>query len=176
MAFMLLGESTPSPSPFASACGSREGRCESCFNRLARPDCLLEGVETEVCSKRTRRLPSHDPAGETVDDERDVDESRPGANISDIGQPQLVGRRRSKGPLNEVGGTSGGVVFGDRGAVLAASAGTLDAHLAHQPLDAAEGDLDVLAVEGDPDLVGAVDLEVGIVDPANLELELLVVQ
>jgi len=41
--------------------------------------------------------------------------------------------------------------------------------VSHEPLDAAASDLDLLPVERDPDLVGAVDLEVGVVDPTDVD-------
>ena len=64
----------------------------------------------------------------------------------------------------------------DRGAALAGPGPAPEPELAHEPLGATPADRDPLAVEGPPDLAGAVDVAVVGEDAGDLGLELLVAQ
>jgi hypothetical protein len=47
----------------------------------ASPDGLVQGVEGEVGAQVGRRPPAHDPAGEQIGDEGQVDEAGPGGDV-----------------------------------------------------------------------------------------------
>ncbi len=143
---------------------------------LARPDRLLERVKAEICAQAARRLPADDHAGEAVDDEGDVDHASMCLHVGDVTDPQPVRSRRVEVALDEVGGSLGAVSGRDRGEDLAAPGGASDPELTHQPLDGAARDLDAFAVERDPDLVGAVHLEVCLPHALDLGLEVFVLQ
>ena len=50
-------------------------------------------------------MPAHDPLNEHVDDERDVDEPCPGADVSEISDPDQVRSRRGEVTVQQVTGT-----------------------------------------------------------------------
>src|SRR6266540_1213050 len=64
--------------------------------------------------------------------------------------------------------------FGDGGATLGATHHAGDAELAHQARHPVAAGLDALAGKLPPNLAGAVDLEVVVPDPLDLDLEPLV--
>jgi len=88
----------------------------------ARPDGLLERIEAQIRAQRAGCLPAHDHAGEGVDDECYVDVAGPSSHVSQIRQPQSVGRLSAEGPVHQAGWWRG-CVGGDRGAVSAAPHG-----------------------------------------------------
>ncbi|GLU87241.1 hypothetical protein Kosp01_19870 [Kocuria sp. NBRC 114282] len=50
-------------------------------------------------------MPAHDPLGEHVQDERDIDESRPGADVGEVRDPDQVRSRRGEVTVQQVIGT-----------------------------------------------------------------------
>src|SRR5471032_282468 len=68
----------------------------------AGPDRLLERVESEIRAQRAGGLPADDHPRVDVDDERDVDESRPGAYIGQVGYPQPVGSAGDEPAIDEI--------------------------------------------------------------------------
>src|SRR5664280_1462004 len=63
---------------------------EALAGSLALPEGHLQGIEGEVGTQVVRRLPADDVARVDVEDERDVDEARPGTHIGQIGDPETV--------------------------------------------------------------------------------------
>jgi hypothetical protein len=61
-------------------------------------DRLLEGIERQVRPQGRRRPPSNDSPREDVDDERDVDETSPGRDLREIGDPVCVLIQESRRP------------------------------------------------------------------------------
>jgi hypothetical protein len=142
---------------------------------LPRVDGHLERVEGEVRAQRGGDLPPDDEAAEDVDHKGDVDEARVGLHIGEVGHPEPVGRRRAEVPIDEVSGSRQQLV-GDGRLPAPATANPSEARGRHEPLDRAAGHAHFLPVELGPDLVGAVDAAVGLVDPGDLDLQLFVAQ
>ena len=69
---------------------------------LAGPNRLFQGVESQIGSEGVGDPPADDPSREDVDDERRVGEAGPGGHIGDVGDPQLVGRRRHEVTVDQV--------------------------------------------------------------------------
>lgn len=57
----------------------------------AGPDGVLEGVQDQVGGHPRGGTPAHDPAGEDVEVERDVEGAGPGRDVGEVGHPELVG-------------------------------------------------------------------------------------
>ena len=55
---------------------------------------LLQRVQHEVGMSRSTDSPANDAPGIGVDDESEVDEAGPGADIGEVRQPEPVRRRR----------------------------------------------------------------------------------
>src|SRR6185437_6517371 len=66
---------------------------------LTRVQSLLQSVEHQVRLHRSTHTPADNAAGEHVDHEGDVHESRPGGHVGEIGDPQLVGSICDELPL-----------------------------------------------------------------------------
>ena len=64
----------------------------------------VEGVEDEGGGHGAGRLPADQAAGEDVDDEGDIDDTRPGRAVGEVGHPQGVGTRGGEVPVDEVRG------------------------------------------------------------------------
>lgn len=99
-----------------------------------------------------------------------------GAHVGEVRDPEPVGRGGREVALDEIGGSGERLVDERRDAVALAAARPREPEPPHQALDSAARDADPLAVELGPDLVGAVDGEVGCVDPGDLDLEIFVAQ
>ena len=56
------------------------------------PDRHLQGIKSEVGSKRPRGLPADDEPAVGVDHERGVDEARPGRHVGEVGDPHNTSR------------------------------------------------------------------------------------
>src|SRR3954454_17123730 len=67
-------------------------------------------------------VPADDRPGEAVDHECDVDETRPGPAVGEVGDPLPVRGRRGEVPVEQVGCASAALVGRDRGAVFPSSA------------------------------------------------------
>ena len=57
---------------------------------LAGVERLFQGIKHEVGPHRPADPPTDDTAGNDVDDEGDIDESLPGRDVGEIGNPQLI--------------------------------------------------------------------------------------
>ena len=64
----------------------------------------VERVEHQVGAKRVRHPPAHDAPDIGVDDEREVDEPRPGRNVGEVREPRCVRARGLELPADPVRG------------------------------------------------------------------------
>ena len=121
----------------------------------SRPGRHVERCNDEVSGHGPTRLPPHDPAGVDVNDEGDVDDTTPGGAVGEVGDPQLVGTRRSEVALHEVRRAPvRGVGVG--GEALLGPAGTTNAQLAHNASDLFAAHGLAGALRGRPELALAV--------------------
>ena len=65
-------------------------------------DRLLERIEDEVGAHRRGHSPAHNPSGEDIDHERDVDESRPRGDVCEVRDPELIRPGRREIPVDQV--------------------------------------------------------------------------
>ena len=138
----------------------------------AGPNRLLEGIEDQLSGRRGDGALAEDPTGVGVDDERDVDPSRPRRDMGDVAS-QPVRCRWGESALHQVAGQLGRSVS-DRDALDLATDHTGQAESAHPPLHGAPRDRQTLAGQLKPDLPGPVDAVVRGTDPSDLGLEPLV--
>lgn len=133
-----------------------------------------------ACAVRLTRHPSLSSGGQRpdpgdiasidVDHERHIDEASPGGDISEVGDPEPVRRRGLELSIDLVERTRRRLVADRREDLLAAN-DALKAEFAHQTGDSAAGDAVPLAPELTPDFAHAVDAEVLLEDPPNLDLQ-----
>ncbi len=102
-------------------------------------ECLLQSIEGEIAPQRGRHVPAHDPAGEDIDYEGNVDEPAPGRHERQIRHPQLIRSRRHEPSRDEIRRPARGRGGARRLLTLAAAAHTVQAELAHQPFHRATG-------------------------------------
>ena len=69
--------------------------------RLTLMQRLFEGIEHEASLRRARHPPADNAPGKDVDDERDIDEPRPGPHIGQIRHPDPVRCRRAEAALDD---------------------------------------------------------------------------
>src|SRR5690606_35235464 len=79
------------------------------------PDRLLQRIQRQVGLQGTGGLPADDTAAEDVGHERDVNESRPGPHIGQVGHPQPVRSRSNEAAIDQISRPSG-ALGGDGGA------------------------------------------------------------
>ncbi len=134
--------------------------------RLTGVQGLLQRVENEVSVHGTAHPPADDAAGKNVDNEGDVQPALPSRDIGKVGDPQLIRAVGLELAIDPIQWARGRLVA-DSGADDLAAPGPLQAKAAHQSLDGATGYRDAFAVQLTPDLVGAVDLQIGLPDPLD---------
>src|SRR6266550_2242715 len=139
----------------------------------ARPNRLLQRIENQLGVHRARHPPSHDPASEHVDHERDVHEPAPGRDVGEVRDPKLVGTRRLELTIDVIQRSLGAVVR-DRGPTLAPTHRALQSQRTHQTLDRTARHRNLFPVQLSPHLARAVDLEVVVPNSANTSSELAV--
>jgi hypothetical protein len=69
---------------------------------VALPQGHPQRVHDQLGCFRRRRVPGDDPLGEAVDDERDVDDCRPAADVAEVADPLLVRRGGAPVPIEQV--------------------------------------------------------------------------
>src|SRR5215211_7298366 len=121
-----------------------------------------------------RELPADDPPAVAVEDEGEVDEAAPGAQVGDVADPRLVRPRRDEVALQQVTRPLERRLVGDRRPALLAAADALERFLAHQPRHVVTADLDVTTLQLLPGLADAVDRAVALAGRVDLLDELLV--
>jgi hypothetical protein len=120
---------------------------------------LLQGIEDETGMRRPADSPANDIAGVNVDDERDIDEPAPGRDIGKVRDPQPVGCRCMELTVDVIQRARCSLVT-ESGTYWLAADDPLQAHIAHQPLDGAAGNVEPFAHHLSPDLADAVNREV----------------
>ena len=136
-------------------------------------DRLLQRIQHEVRAHGGRHPPAHNASRKHVDDERDVDEAAPGRDVREVGDPELIRTGGHELAVDEVHRATAltGVGRGDPGP---APNGPGEAHRAHQARHGATRPADAVPPQLLPDFPGAVDLLVLVIDPLNLDAELIV--
>src|SRR5579863_1133046 len=92
---------------------------------------LLQRIEHETGVGRTRDAPAHDPPGESIDDEGDVDEALPSRDEGKVRDPERVRPGRLELAVHLVERTGGRTIADRRLGRLAANR-ALQTHLSHQ--------------------------------------------
>src|SRR5699024_7035142 len=69
---------------------------------VALPQCDPQRSHHQVGARAGAGVPAHDPLGEHVHDERDIDEPRPRPDIREIGDPDQVGSRSREVTIQQV--------------------------------------------------------------------------
>src|SRR5262247_2704851 len=131
------------------------------------PQRLLKRIQDQVRMHRAGDTPSDDAARKHIDDESHVDEPRPGRDVCEIGDPELIRPNGGELALDQIRRIIRPVTA-DRGSALAPTHSPLQPERSHQSFDATAGDGDALPAELSPDLACAVDLEVLIPDALDL--------
>src|SRR5437867_6618885 len=119
---------------------------------------------------RTRHAPADDAAGVDIDHKRDVDETRPRGDVTEVGHPQLVRTTRLELPVHPIERPLCAIVCNRRAALTPAHS-ALQAQRVHQTLDRAASNHDILARELPPHLARTIDAEILVVDAADLRRE-----
>src|SRR5205085_8717625 len=120
-------------------------------------------------------LPTDDPAREDIDEERDVDDARPGHDVGEVRYPKLVGPIGCEVAIDQVARPLS-LPVGDRGASSLAANDAAQAVLGHQPLDCAPGDLEPVALELPEHLPSSIQASALLIDPVDLNQDLLVAE
>lgn len=103
-----------------------------------------------------RGVPAHDPLGEDVEDEGDVDEPGPGPAVGEVSDPTGVGGRCGEVPVQQVPGPL--TVLGwDGGPHRLAAADPVHAQVTHQAVHGAERDVVALPTQPVSHLPAAVE-------------------
>src|SRR5262247_3691110 len=111
---------------------------------------------------RAGDTPSDDAARKHIDDESHVDEPRPGRDVGEIGDPELIRPHRGELALDQILGIIR-LVAADGGSAFATAHNPLLPERSHQSFDGTAGNGDAIPSELPPNLAGAVDLEVIII-------------
>jgi hypothetical protein len=117
----------------------------------------LERVEDELGAHVRCELPADDLAAVAVEDEGEVAEAVPAADVGQVGHPLLVRPARREVALQEVAGTLGRGFFRDRRPLLLPAQLADEPVLAHHPCDPIAADLELTPAQLLPGLAGAVD-------------------
>ena len=133
---------------------------------LARMQGLLQRIEHEVGVHRTTDPPADDAPGEHVDHEGHVQPALPGRDVGEVRDPELVGSIGLELAVDPIPGSR--LRGRDGRAYGLATAGAAQPLAAHQPLHGAAGHRHAFALQLAPDLVGAVDLQVGVPDALDV--------
>src|SRR5262245_53138970 len=137
------------------------------FGVGASPQRLLERIQDQVRMHRAGDTPADDAARKHIDNESHVDEPRPGRDICEIGDPELIRPNGGELALDQICRIFRPVAA-DSGSAFGAAHNPLQPERSHQSFDATAGDGDAFPAELSPDLACAVDLEVLIPDALDL--------
>ena len=129
---------------------------EASFVLSSRGKRHLEGVGDQALPHVVGQLPADDAPGVDVEHHGQVAPALPGADIGEVGKPQLIGARGAEVAAHEIG-SGYRRRAGDRRTLDLAWGDAGDAVEAHQPLDSAARHTDALVAQVVPDLELAVD-------------------
>ncbi len=138
------------------------------LDRPPRVQGLLKRVEHEAGVRRPAHPPADDATGIGIDHEGHVDEARPGRHVGEVRDPEQVWTRCLELPVDAIEWARRGLVA-DRGPHRLAPHSPLQAHGAHQPRHRAARHPDPLPAELSPDLPDAIDAEVRLIHPPDLD-------
>src|SRR5215470_4877723 len=68
----------------------------------ASPQSLIERIQDQVSMHRAGNAPADDAARKHIDDEGHVDETRPGRDVGEIGDPELIRPHRGELALDQI--------------------------------------------------------------------------
>jgi hypothetical protein len=91
----------------------------------------VERVNGEITAQRVRHLPAHDTSTEDVDNERHVDPTGVGLDVSEVRDPETIGRRRHEAAIDEVARAGQSIVAERRAFELAPPPSTTKTQLAN---------------------------------------------
>ena len=140
---------------------------------LTRVQRLLQGIEHEVRVHGTAHSPPHDASGKDVDDESHIEPALPGRDIGEVRDPQLVGTIGLELPIDPIQWARR-LAVADRGAHDLSPHDTPQSLTTHKSFDRAAGHRDTLPVQLPPDLIGAINLQVGLPDTLDLRDQCLI--
>ena len=143
--------------------------------RLALVQGLLQRIQHEVRLHAATDPPAHDTPGVHVHHEGHIEPALPGGDVGEVRHPQLVGAAGMEVPVDVVQRARCRCVWRG-GAQRLATTYPLQAHGTHEPLNGTTCHQDALAVHLQPDLVGSVDLPVGVPHALDVSLQPLVTQ
>ena len=119
-------------------------------------DRLFQCIQNKLRVLCRRCLPSDDPVCKGIDHEGDIYEATPGRNEREVGHPKFIGLR---GPELAIDLVQRALIC--RLAIgcldLFTPPNTLNTKLAHQALDSAAGNINLLALHRVPQLARAID-------------------
>lgn len=144
---------------------------DEALGRSARMQRLLKSIQDKASRRRSAEPPADDAPGDDIDDEGHIHKASPGAHIGEVIRlrliPQHIRRWGMELPIDQIERASRRLVR--RGCLHhPATHGTFQPERRHQACHAVAPDLEALAVELQPDLLGTIDTEVLLVDPDNL--------
>ena len=143
------------------------------FGGGARPKGLFQCIQGDVGLQRVCDPPADDLPREDVDYERDVNESSPGRNVSQIRDPQLIRTSRTEVAIDPIGRPQSRFIRYRR-LELSTPNDSLNSHSPHQSRHRATGHADPFPVQLLPDFTGAVDLPILTPDTVDLDSKLRV--
>src|SRR5688572_20511251 len=129
------------------------------FGPRARPQRLLKRIQDQVSMHRAGDTPADDAARKHIDDESHVYEPRPGRDVCEIGDPELIRPNGSELTLDQIRWIFR-LVAADRGSAFGSTHNSLQPQRSHQSFDSTAGNGDAIPSEAPPNLAGSVDLEV----------------
>src|SRR5262245_61539987 len=107
---------------------------------LAVMERLFQRIEHQAGLSAAARTPAHDPSRIGIDHESDVDEAGPGGQIGEVREPEPVRPWGVELAVHMIERAWRPLVA-DRGADGFATDHPFEAHVPHQPLDAASGNV-----------------------------------
>ena len=143
---------------------------------LAQAVCHPGRVDHELCSQMRCELPADDHPAVAIEDEREVDEAVPGAQVGDVGNPFLVRAGRSEVTLQQVTRLLERGLVRDRRTLLLAAADTFESLGPHQSSHPVAADLDPSPPGFLPDLAHPVHAPVALAGGADLRHQLPVLE
>src|SRR6266542_2275584 len=129
---------------------------------------LLQGIEDQVRAHRRGDPPADNASRIDIDDKGHVDEALPRRHVSKVRDPELIGPRRGEIPGDAIRDARRLIVGVGRRDPRGPTPGARQTELAHEPLDRAPRDGDVLAPQLPPDFLGAIHLQLLIPDALNV--------
>src|SRR5262249_17010987 len=115
-------------------------------------------IQDQIRMHRAGDTPADDAARKHIDDESHVYESRPGRDVCEIGDPELIRPNGSEQALDQISRIFR-LVASDSGSAFATAHNPLQPERSHQSFDGTAGDGDAIPSQLPPNLAGGVDLE-----------------